>query len=138
MYAESVCSYQCHTPLGRALSNRGAPFSIYQALFNHEGNFVHAPFSIKYAPLCTRPFQSSKQLWACALFNQVSNFEHMAFSLYQATWDAPFPINQTICQELRVDGGIAQPGLVKDTCTSVVLVSCLSSSKPVTVGVTLP
>jgi hypothetical protein len=55
----------------------------------------------------------------------------MPFSIYQATCGAPFPINQTICQELRVDGGIAQPGLLnEDTHTSLALVSCLSRLKP--------
>ncbi len=38
----------------------------------------------------------------------------MPFSIYQATWGRPFTINQTICQELRVDGGIAQPGLLNE------------------------
>jgi hypothetical protein len=32
-----------------------------------------------------RPFQSSKQLLACALFNQVSKFEHAPFSIKLAT-----------------------------------------------------
>ncbi len=112
LYAESVSSHQCHTPLG-------------------------APW-----PIGAHPFQSIRQLLACpdqqrrALFNQQGNFGRALtnrgapFPIYRATLGAPFPINQTVCKELRVDGGIAKPGLVKDTCTTVVLVSCMSSSKP--------
>jgi hypothetical protein len=48
---------------------------------------------------------------------------------------APFPIYQTVCQELRMDGGIAKSGSAFRNWTrththSATLVSCLSSSKP--------
>jgi hypothetical protein len=77
---------------GRALINKGAPFPFYQANLN-------APFSQG------RALSNLSGKLGCALLTGAR----------PSPRGAPFPINQTVYQELRVDGGIAKPGLVKHT-----------------------
>ncbi len=50
-----------------------------------------------------RPFPSIKQTWARP------SQEGVPLSINQANLSAPFPIYQSVCQELRMDGGIANP-----------------------------
>ncbi len=87
-----------------------------------------------------RAFQSIRQLWARpdqqgrALSNLSGNFGHTLFNL-SSNLGCALSYQSTMSQERGVEGGIDHPGLVKDTCTTVVLVSCLSSSKiPVLLG----
>jgi hypothetical protein len=72
-------------------------FILYVGVFN----FVRAPFLIKQATLCvpsflfvrqlgTRPFQSSRQLWACTFFNLSGNLACALFHQVSNSVHAPF------------------------------------------------
>jgi hypothetical protein len=79
---------------GRTLINRGAPFPIYQAKLS-------ALFSQG------RPLSNLSGKLGCILLPGVRPFQSI-----RQTWARPsprgmlFPINQTVCQELGVDGGL--------------------------------
>jgi hypothetical protein len=124
-----------------ALINRGAPFPIYQA--NLGGPFSQG---------CARS-NLSGNFWRTllpgvrpsprgVLFSQGHALSNLSGKLGRALLTGAHPSHRgsikQVCQELRVDGGIAKPGWVKDTCTTVALVSFMSARNPGTVGVTLP
>ncbi len=98
MYAESVSSYQCQTPLG------ARPFQSIRQLWvppDQQGRALSNLSANFGRPRSTgaRPFQSIRQLWARpdqrTLFNQQGNFGHALtnraspFTIYQATLGAP-------------------------------------------------
>jgi hypothetical protein len=119
---------------GRALTNRGVPFPTYQAKLGAHFQQGHAlsylPGKVgRTLPTGVRPFPSNMQSWACpshkgAPFLMKQAKLGMPFSqgapflIKQAKWACPshkgmpFPIYQVVCQELRMDRGIAKPGPV--------------------------
>jgi hypothetical protein len=88
-------------------------------------------------PKGARPFSPIRQSWACPSKRGAPFQKGRALpkGARPSKRGAPFPIYQTVCQELRMDGGIAKSGSTCRNWTrththSATLVSCLSSSKP--------
>jgi hypothetical protein len=97
---------------GRALTNRGAPFPIKQAKLGMPFQKGHAlPKGARPSKRCA-PFQKGRPL--SHLSGKVGH-SHPKGACPSKRCEpfqksAPFPIHQTVCQELRMDGGIAKPG----------------------------